>query len=78
MTNTYIKNEKNKKINIVTYIDGPFFPDKKLNKQEQKQDLRNKVYKQMSERSKYSNIEHIKYIFKKSGVFENAKNVNDS
>ena len=62
MTNTYQSYGKNNnKIKIVTYIDGPFFPNKNLPKNEQKQDLRNKVYNQMVERSKNSNIEYIKY-----------------
>ena len=65
MTNTYIKRGKSNKINIVTYIDGPFFPDKALKQKEQREDLRNKVYEQMVKRSKNSNIEHIKYILKK-------------
>ena len=37
MTNTYVRRKNTEKINIVTYIDGPFFPDKTLSKQEQKQ-----------------------------------------
>ena len=65
MTNTYIRRKNSEKINIVTYIDGPFFPDENLNKQKQKQDLRDKVYEQMVKRSKNSNIEHIKYILRK-------------
>ena len=65
MTNTYVRRKNTEKINIVTYIDGPFFPDKSLSKQEQKQNLRDQVFKQMTERSKNSNIEHIKYILKK-------------
>lgn len=65
MTNTYIKRGNSNKVNIVTYIDGPFFPDENLSKQEQKQDLRNKVYEQMVKRSNNSNIEYIKYILKK-------------
>ena len=66
MTNTYVKRKKSNKVNIVTYIDGPFFPNEDLkNKQEQKQDLRDKVYKQMVKRSENSNIEQIKYILKK-------------
>ena len=65
MTNTYVKRENSNKINIVTYIDGPFFPDKSLTKKEQRENLRNKVYEQMVKRSKNSNIEHIKYILKK-------------
>ena len=62
MTNTYQSYGKNNdKIKIVTYIDGPFFPNKNLPKNEQKQDLRNQVYNQMVERSNNSNIEYIKY-----------------
>lgn len=64
MTNTYQRRGNSEKVNIVTYIDGPFWPDKNLNKQEQKENLRNQVYNMMNERSKNSNIEHIKYIFK--------------
>lgn len=62
MTNTYQSYGKNNdKIKIVTYIDGPFFPDKNLTKAEQKQDLRNQIYNKMVERSQNSNIEYIKY-----------------
>lgn len=63
MTNTYQSYGKNKnKIRIVTYIDGPFFPNTELSKKEQKEKLRNDVYDCMVERSKNSNIEYIKYI----------------
>lgn len=63
ITNTYQSYGKNKdKIKIVSYIDGPFFPDKNLSLKEQEQDLRNKVYEKMIERSKNSNIEYIKYV----------------
>jgi 1-acyl-sn-glycerol-3-phosphate acyltransferase len=64
MTNTYQKNSKGKP-KIITYIDGPFFPDKNLSLQEQKQNLRDQVYNCMNERSKNSNIEYIKYVYKK-------------
>lgn len=62
-TNTYQKYKKDK-IQIVTYIDGPFFPDMNLDEKDRKEDLRNKVYEKMCERSKNSNIEYIKYIKK--------------
>ncbi len=63
MTNTYQSYGKNKdKIKIVTYIDGPFYPNAELPKKQQKEELRNMVYNCMTERSKNSNIEHIKYI----------------
>lgn len=63
LTNTYQRyGKKNNKIKIVTYIDGPFYADKTLSIKEQKQDLRDRVYAQMVERSKNSNIEHINYV----------------
>ena len=62
MTNTYQTYGKNNKIKIVTYIDGPFFSNTEVSKKEQKEELRDRVYNCMVERSKNSNIEYIKYI----------------
>ena len=63
MTNTYQSYGKNKnKVKIVSYIDGPFFPDQGLSLKEQQEDLRNKIYDAMVERSQNSNIEVIKYV----------------
>lgn len=65
MTNTYQAYGKNKdKIKMVTYIDGPFYADSSLTKKEQQRNLRDQIYNCMVERSKNSNIEHIKYIKK--------------
>lgn len=65
ITNTYQSYGKNNnKIKIVTYIDGPFFTNKELTKKEQQKELRDKIYNCMVERSKNSNVEHIKYIKK--------------
>jgi hypothetical protein len=62
-TNTYI--ERKHGVQITTFIDGPFYPDKKLTKMKDKQkDLRNQVYLKMVDRSQNSNIEVIKYIKK--------------
>ncbi len=62
ITNTYQSYGKNKdKIKIVSYIDGPFYVNKEKSKKEQKQELRDKVYHQMVERSQNSNVEYIKY-----------------
>ena len=62
VTNTYQSYGKNNdKIQIVTYVDGPFFPNEDLPIKERKQDLRNRVYEQMVARSKNSNIEYIEY-----------------
>jgi 1-acyl-sn-glycerol-3-phosphate acyltransferase len=62
ITNTYQRYGKNKqKVKIVTYIDGPFFPNKDLELKKRQKDLRDRIYNQMVERSKLSNIEVIKY-----------------
>ena len=49
---------------MVSYVDGPFYADKSLNEKEQQEELRNRVYEKMKERSKNSNIDVIKYIKK--------------
>lgn len=62
MTNTYKAYGKNRhKAKMVTYIDGPFYPDKTLSLKQQQQDLRDRIYNCMVERSKNSDIEIIKY-----------------
>ena len=68
VTNTYQKRGKNK-VKITTYVDGPFFPDDNLNNiQEKKQNLRDKIYNQMVQRSRLSTYEHIKYIKRENVV----------
>lgn len=61
------------KFRIVTYIDGPFYPDeyknengiiKKLTQKEKVKNLRDKIYKQMVERSKLNTYEKIRYVKK--------------
>lgn len=66
VTNTYQTYGKNNdKVRIVTYVDGPFFPDDGCKTMKEKQqNLRDKVYKKMVERSPNSNIEVIKYVKK--------------
>ena len=67
ITNTYQSyGKKHKKIQLVSYVDGPFYPDEKLTLKERQQDLRDRVYNKMVERSKNNNIEHIKYIKKEN------------
>lgn len=63
-TNTYQKRRFSSKPKIVTYVDGPFFPDAALPPKEQKQDLRNRVYQQMCERAKRSTVVRIQYLRK--------------
>ncbi len=64
LTNTY-QQRKNGKVKITTYIDGPFYPNKDLDLKAQEEDLRNQVYDTMTERSKNSNFEFIKYVRRK-------------
>lgn len=62
MTTTYQQTKPNKKPKAITYLDGPFYPNEKLSVKEQIQDLRDRVYNAMLERSKLSNCEYIKYV----------------
>lgn len=63
-TNTYQKRKRGRKPRIVTYIDGPFYPDGTLPKRQQKKELRDRIYQCMTERARLSNVEVIKYIKK--------------
>ncbi|MBO5262331.1 MAG: hypothetical protein J6B45_04725 [Clostridia bacterium] len=63
-TNTYQKRRFSKKPRIVTYVDGPFFPNKELSFKEQRADLRNQVYNCMCKRAENSNVQWIQYIKK--------------
>lgn len=72
-TNTYVHRGKSKTPQIITYIDGPFYPNKDLPVKEQIEDLRNQVYNAMSARSKLSNFETIKYL-PKTKTDENSLN----
>ena len=63
ITNTYQGyGRHNNKIQLVSYVDGPFYPNEELPLKERQQDLRDRVYEKMVERSKNNNVEHIKYI----------------
>jgi len=61
-TNTYQKRLFFKKPRMVTYIDGPFYPDTSLSKPERVKKLREQVYSSMTEASKNNTVEFIKYI----------------
>ncbi len=61
-TNTYQKRRWSKKPRIVTYVDGPFFPDTALSAKDQKRKLRDQVYDCMCERAKLSTVVQIRYI----------------
>lgn len=61
-TVTYQKNKKKPK--ITAYMDGPFYPNRSLNVKDAQQDLRDRIYNVMVERSKNSSYQHIQYIKK--------------
>ncbi len=61
-TNTYQK--KGKRVQIVTYVDGPFYADPALPVQQQRQQLHDQVLQTMRERAKNSNVEVIRYVKK--------------
>ena len=61
-TNTYQKRPRSKQPRVVTYVDGPFFPDGNLSPQENRKKLRDEVYKKMCERASLSNVKVIEYI----------------
>ncbi len=61
LTNTYQKKPGRKNPQLVTYLDGPFYPDAGLPAKQQKKQLRDAVYNTMAERAKNSNVELITY-----------------
>ncbi len=61
-TNTYQK--RGKRVRMVTYVDGPFFPDPDLPLTRQRQELRDRVLDVMRRRAKNSDIEVIRYVRK--------------
>jgi hypothetical protein len=63
-TDCYKRRRHSKKPRIVTYVDGPFFPNEALSGSSQADDLRNQVYDAMRARSEkesvYSVIDYVK------------------
>ena len=74
VTNTYQKINNSSKVRMVSYIDGPFYPDINLSKKEAQRKLRTIVYEKMLERAKNSNVEVVKYIKN----IDNLSNMNDN
>lgn len=65
-TNTYKKQKLFKTPRIITYIDGPFYPDEKLPQKQRVKDLRDRVYETMCKRAENSDTEYIRYIKKEN------------
>lgn len=62
LTNTYQKRKRRKTPRIVTYIDGPFYPDGALTRKKQQAELRDQAYGAMKERAKRNTVCLIRYI----------------
>ena len=63
LTNCYQKRKLGKKPKIITYLDGPFYPNLEYNTKENAKYLRDLVYQAMVDRTeKYSTYEYIKYV----------------
>lgn len=62
-TNTYQKGCFGR-IKMITYVDGPFYPNKELTTEENKKYLRDAVYSTMCKRAENNSVEKIKYIKK--------------
>lgn len=61
-TNTYQRKKRGKTPQIVTYVDGPFYPNRELSIRQQKQELHQQVMASMKKYCQYSNVEMIQYI----------------
>lgn len=61
-TNTYQRRGRSETPRIVTYVDGPFYPDRNLSAAGQREALRDQCYAAMTERAKNSNVEVIRYV----------------
>ena len=62
LTNTYHRRgKKGDRVQIITYIDGPFYPDETLGFKQRQKELRDRVYACMTERSRESGFEYIEY-----------------
>ena len=60
-TNTYQKRKHARAPRLVTYVDGPFYPNDALPLREKRQDLRDRVHACMTERSRLSDCVVIEY-----------------
>ena len=60
-TNTYQKRGISKRPRIVSYIDGPFYPDTSLPPRERRQKLRDEVHAAMLNRAELSTVDWVEY-----------------
>jgi 1-acyl-sn-glycerol-3-phosphate acyltransferase len=61
-TNTFHRKKHGRVPRIVTYVDGPFYPDERLPRAKQAKELRDRVYQTMCRRARLSTYAPIQYI----------------
>lgn len=61
LTNTYQKGRFLKRPRLVTYIEGPFYPEENGTNKEKRTQLRQKVYESMQKNAKNSDIVMVEY-----------------
>lgn len=61
LTNVFHKKRFSRIPRVVSYVDGPFFPDPELPERQSAQDLRDRVHAAMLERAALSDYEYIRY-----------------
>jgi hypothetical protein len=62
MTNTFTEKTVGKVPKVISYIDGPFYPNAELSLKQQEEDLKNIVKETMVSRAKNSNYKYYEYI----------------
>lgn len=60
-TSTYTRSKFFKRPKITVYIDGPFYPDKNLNKKQAQAKLHEQIWKSLVSRAKLSNYNYYHY-----------------
>ena len=65
MTNTYQKARRGNRPQMITYFDGPIYPDSTLPRKERQRKLMQDVKQQMEKRVALSNVEYVKYVKRK-------------
>ena len=65
MTNTYQKARRGSRPQMITYLDGPIYPDSALPRKARQQKLMQDVKEKMEKRAALSNIEYVKYVKRK-------------
>ena len=65
MTNTYQKARRGNRPQMITYLDGPIYPDSTLPRKERQRKLMQDVKQQMEKRAALSDVEYVKYVKRK-------------